>query len=45
MTHPADALAAIRDCLQRLRFDSIAITLQDGGIVQPDITEERRLTR
>ncbi len=40
-----DALAAIRDYLDRLRFGSIAITVHDGRIVQLDVTEKRRLAR
>ena len=47
-TAPADtedALAAIRDCLDRLQFGSIAITVHDGRIVQLDVTEKRRLAR
>ena len=40
-----DALAEIRDHLQRLRFGSLAITVHDGRIVQLDVTEKRRLTR
>jgi len=40
---PEEALAAIRDCLQRIRFGSIALTIHDGRIVQLDVTEKRRL--
>jgi hypothetical protein len=40
-----DALAAVRDYLQKLRFGSIAITVHDGRIVQFDVTEKRRLAR
>lgn len=40
-----NALAAIRDYLQKLRFGSIAITVHDGRIVQLDVTEKRRLAR
>lgn len=43
--HAEDALAAIRDYLQSLRFGSIAITVHDGRIVQLDVTEKRRLAR
>ena len=42
---PDDALAAIRDYLQNLRFGSIAITVHEGRIVQLDVTEKRRLAR
>ena len=42
---PEDALATIRECLRRLRFGSIAITVHDGRIVQLDVTEKRRLAR
>jgi hypothetical protein len=45
MSQPDDALAAIRDYLQRLRFGSIAITVHEGKIVQLDVTEKRRLAR
>ena len=38
-----DALAAIRDILDRVRFGSIALTIHDGKIVQMDVTEKRRL--
>jgi hypothetical protein len=41
---PEEALAAIRDYLQRIRFGSIALTIHDGRIVQLDVTEKRRLT-
>ena len=41
---PEDAIAAIRDCLQTIRFGSIALTIHDGRIVQLDVTEKRRLT-
>lgn len=40
-----EALAAIREHLERLRFGSIAITVHDGRIVQLDVTERRRLAR
>ena len=39
-----DAIAAIRDYLQRIRFGSIALTIHEGRIVQLDVTEKRRLT-
>jgi len=42
---PEDALAAIRDCLQRIKFGSIAVTIHEGRIVQLDVTEKRRLTK
>lgn len=42
---PEDALAAIRDCLQRIRFGSIAVTIHEGRVVQLDVTEKRRLTK
>ncbi len=38
-----DALAAIRDHLQKMRFGSIALTVHEGQVVQLDITEKRRL--
>jgi hypothetical protein len=41
---PEDALAAIRDYLQTIRFGSIALTIHDGRIVQLAVTEKRRLT-
>lgn len=41
---PEEALAAIRDYLQTIRFGSIALTIHDGRIVQLDVTEKRRLT-
>ncbi len=41
---PEEALAAIRDCLTRIRFGAIALTIHDGRIVQLDVTEKRRLT-
>lgn len=40
-----ETLAAIRECLDRIRFGSIAITLHEGKIVQFDITEKRRIGR
>lgn len=42
---PEDALAAIRDCLQRIRFGSIAVTIHEGRVVQLDVTEKRRLAK
>ena len=39
-----DAIAAIRDYLQTIRFGSIALTIHEGRIVQLDVTEKRRLT-
>jgi hypothetical protein len=41
---PEEALAAIRDYLQTIRFGSIALTIHEGRIVQLDVTEKRRLT-
>ncbi|MBV9884729.1 MAG: YezD family protein [Sphingomonadaceae bacterium] len=41
---PEEALAAIRDYLQTIRFGSIALTIHDGRIVQLDVTEKKRLT-
>lgn len=38
-----DALATIRECLQRIRFGSIAVTIHDGRVVQLDVTEKKRL--
>lgn len=40
-----DALAAIREHLERIRFGSIAITVHDGRIVQLDVTEKTRIGR
>jgi hypothetical protein len=40
-----DALAAIREHLERIRFGSIAVTIHEGRVVQLDITEKRRLGR
>jgi len=40
-----DALAAIREQLERMRFGSIALTVHEGKVVQLDITEKRRLGR
>jgi hypothetical protein len=37
------AIAAIREHLQKMRFGSIALTIHDGEVVQLDITEKRRL--
>jgi hypothetical protein len=39
-----DAIATIRDTLQKVRFGSIAVTIHEGRIVQIDVTEKRRLT-
>jgi hypothetical protein len=39
-----EALAAIRDHLERIRFGSIALTIHEGRIVQLDVTEKKRLT-
>ena len=41
---PEEALAAIRDCLRRIRFGSIALTIHDGRVVQLDVTEKKRLS-
>ena len=41
---PEEAIAAIRDYLQTIRFGSIALTIHEGRIVQLDVTEKRRLT-
>jgi hypothetical protein len=41
---PEEAIAAIRDYLQKIRFGSIALTIHEGRIVQLDVTEKRRLT-
>ena len=40
---PEEALAAIRDYLQTIRFGSIALTIHEGRVVQLDVTEKRRL--
>jgi hypothetical protein len=39
-----DALAEVRQMLERIRFGSIALTIHEGRIVQLDVTEKRRLT-
>ena len=39
-----EAIAAIREHLQTIRFGSIALTIHEGRIVQLDVTEKRRLT-
>jgi hypothetical protein len=41
---PEEAIAAIRDYLQTIRFGSIALTIHEGRIVQLDVTERKRLT-
>ena len=41
---PEEAIAAIREYLQTIRFGSIALTIHEGRIVQLDVTEKRRLT-
>ena len=38
-----EALAAIRECLSRVRFGTIALTIHDGKVVQLDVTEKKRL--
>ncbi|MDB5669446.1 MAG: putative small protein [Alphaproteobacteria bacterium] len=38
-----EAVRAIVDSINRIRFGSIAITLHEGKVVQLDITEKRRL--
>ena len=38
-----DAVRAIIDSINRVRFGSISITLHEGKVVQLDITEKRRL--
>jgi hypothetical protein len=38
-----EAVRAIIDSINRIRFGSIAITLHEGKVVQLDITEKRRL--
>jgi hypothetical protein len=38
-----EAVRAIIDSIDRIRFGSIAITLHEGKVVQLDITEKRRL--
>jgi hypothetical protein len=43
-SNPEEAIAAIRDYLQTIRFGSIALTIHEGRIVQLDVTEKRRLT-
>jgi hypothetical protein len=40
-----EALNVIQECLSRIRFGSIAITLHEGKVVQLDITEKRRVGR
>ena len=44
VSNPEEAIAAIRDYLQTIRFGSIALTIHEGRIVQLDVTEKRRLT-
>jgi hypothetical protein len=44
LSGPEEALAAIRDYLETIRFGSIALTIHEGRIVQLDVTEKRRLT-
>ena len=39
----AEALTAIQECLGRIQFGSIAITVHEGRIVQFDVTEKRRI--
>jgi hypothetical protein len=39
-----EAIAAIREYLQTIRFGSIALTIHEGRIVQLDVTEKKRLT-
>ena len=43
-SEPEEAIAAIRDHLQTIRFGSIALTIHEGRIVQLDVTEKRRLS-
>lgn len=43
MRAPEEALAVVREQLQRIRFGSISLTIHDGEIVQLDVTEKRRL--
>jgi hypothetical protein len=43
-TGSEEAIAAIRDYLQTIRFGSIALTIHEGRIVQLDVTEKKRLT-
>jgi hypothetical protein len=43
-SNPEEAIAAIRDYLQTIRFGSIALTIHEGRIVQLDVTEKKRLT-
>ena len=38
-----EALVAIRECLSRVRFGTIAVTIHDGKVVQLDVTEKTRL--
>ena len=38
-----EAVKAIVDSINRIRFGSISITLHEGKVVQLDITEKRRL--
>ena len=37
-----EALIAIRDCLARIRFGTVAVTIHDGRVVQLDVTEKKR---
>ena len=37
-----DAVEAVLDALQRLRFGAIQLTVHDGKLVQIDVTERKR---
>ena len=39
-----EALALVRDALERLRFGAIQLTVHDGKVMQIDVTERKRLT-
>ena len=42
---PVEAvLATIRECLETVRFGSIALTIHEGRVVQLEVTEKRRLS-
>ena len=42
-SHDHDAIDAIRQALQGLRYGQIVVVVQDGVVVQVDRTERRRL--
>jgi hypothetical protein len=40
-----EAIAVVKEHLQRIGFGSITLTIHDRKIVQLDVTEKRRLSR